>query len=63
MLYPTTSDPLAFQESITRCWLALIPFPVTFSIVGEFEALLLNEIFPEAVPLLWGVNFAEKETR
>jgi len=62
MLYPTTSDPLAFQESVTRCCPALIPLPVTFSIVGEFEALLLNEILPEAVPLLCGVNFAENET-
>jgi anti-sigma factor RsiW len=63
MLYPTTSDPLAFHVSVTRCWLPLIPLPVTFSVVGELAALLLNEILPEAVPLLCGVNRAEKETR
>ena len=41
---------------------AATPVPVTASEVGEFAALLRNEMFPETAPVAWGANVSVKET-
>ena len=47
---------LAVHDKLTLCWIAATPVPDTASEVGEFVALLVNDRFPELVPLAWGVN-------
>ena len=41
----------------------MVPVPVSASATGEFAALLLKEIFPYAVPLIFGANLIENDTR
>ena len=41
----------------------MVPVPVSASVTGEFAALLLKEIFPYAVPLIFGANRIENDTR
>lgn len=40
---------------------AAVPVPATASEVGEFAALLRNEMFPEVAPAAWGANVSVKE--
>src|SRR5438128_8530608 len=40
-----------------------VPVPVSASATGEFAALPLKEIFPYAVPLIFGANLIENDTR
>jgi hypothetical protein len=47
---------LGDQESATLCSGDAIPVPVRDSTVGEFEALLMNEILAVFVPLACGVK-------
>jgi hypothetical protein len=47
---------LDFQESETRCWVAVVPVPVKAWTAVPVEALLLNESFAEAVPLVCGTK-------
>jgi len=62
MLYPTTAEVLEFQDRSTLCWMADAPVPVTASVIDEIEALLANETFADAVPLVCGENVTEKGT-
>ena len=41
----------------------MVPVPVSASATGEFAALPLKEIFPYAVPLIFGANLIENDTR
>ena len=41
----------------------MVPVPVSASATGEFAALLLKVIFPYAVPLIFGANLIENDTR
>ena len=41
----------------------MVPVPVSASATGEFAALLLKAIFPYAVPLIFGANLIENDTR
>jgi hypothetical protein len=62
MLYPTTGEVLGFHDRSTLCWMVDVAVPVTTSVVEEVEALLVNEIFAEAVPLACGANVMVKGT-
>ena len=62
MLYPATLDVLAFQLKFTECCCGCVvatPVPVSDSEMVESEALLANEIAPEAVPPLCGLKVTE----
>lgn len=62
-MYPTTLfEVLAVQFRATLCCGGVIPEPVTDCEMGEFEALLLKVIFPEAAPVLVGAKTTEKGT-
>jgi hypothetical protein len=54
-LYPNTDEVLATQVRETLCWVRVTPSPVIDS-VEEFEALLVKESVPEAVPEAWGAK-------
>src|SRR5271170_2462889 len=49
-------DELAVQERSTVCCGGGVPVPVNDSIAGEFEALLANDMLPDATPVPEGVN-------
>jgi len=58
-LYPTTfADVLAFQLSVTLCCGAGVPFPLTLTTAGLFEASLTKLRLPDAEPDAAGVNVA-----
>lgn len=57
MLYPTTLDVLASHESATLCPEdELVPSPENDCCRDVSVALLVNAIFPDAVPAAAGVN-------
>src|SRR5580692_8394787 len=52
----TFCDVLAVQERLTLCCGGGVPVPVNDSTAGEFEALLKNDMLPDAAPVPGGVN-------
>src|SRR5271154_6517371 len=52
----TPCELLAVQERLTLCWGGGVPVPVKVSMVGEFEALLVNDTLPDAEPVAVGAN-------
>lgn len=60
-MYPETEvDVLAFQDRSTVCWV-VAPVPVMLS-EARTDPLLRNEILPEAVPDIVGLNVTLKGT-
>src|ERR1700730_8690017 len=55
-------DTLAFQERLTACCGGGVPLPVNVSFAGEFEALLVNDMLPDATPVPEGVNVTVNPT-
>jgi hypothetical protein len=49
-------DVLAVHDRLTVCVGGGAPVPVNDSIVGEFEALLANDMLPDATPVAEGVK-------
>lgn len=47
---------LAFQDRLALCGIGAVPLPATASVNVESEALLRNEMFAEAAPLVCGVK-------
>jgi hypothetical protein len=59
-LYPITLEALGFQERATLCCPDdCVPSPVNDCVNIESEASLENEILPEEVPAVGGVNMTE----
>jgi hypothetical protein len=62
MLYPITEEGLGAQERSTPCNTGWVPVPVSVSVVGELDALLINEMLPEVAPDACGAKLTVKGT-